>query len=52
MEPGPKPRPALVMTVERRDNGDVVSVVYGTSQKLNRLKTGEVAITQAKNPAA
>jgi len=27
-------------------------VVYGTSQKLNRLKTGEVAITQAKNPAA
>jgi len=33
-------------------NGDVVSVVYGTSQKLNRLKTGEVAITQAKNPAA
>ena len=52
MEPGPKPRPALVMSVERRDNGDVVSVVYGTSQNLTRLKTGEVAITQDRNPAA
>lgn len=40
------------MSVERRDNGDVVSVVYGTSQNLTPLKTGEVAITQAKNPAA
>lgn len=40
------------MSVERRENGDVVSVVYGTSQNLTRLKTGEVAITQAKNPAA
>ena len=52
IEPGPKPRPALVMGVERRADGDVVSVVYGTSKNLVRLKTGEVAITQAKNPAA
>lgn len=52
IEPGPKPRPALVMRVEHRDDGDLVSVVYGTSQNLTRLKTGEVAITQAKHPAA
>jgi mRNA-degrading endonuclease toxin of MazEF toxin-antitoxin module len=52
IEPGPKPRPAIVLSVERLDDGDQVSVVYGTSQHLMRLKTGEVAITQAKNPAA
>lgn len=52
IDPGPKPRPALVMSVERREDGAVVSVVYGTSQKLNRLTTGEIAITQVRNPAA
>lgn len=52
IEPGPKPRPAIVIRVECRDDGDLVSVVYGTSQHLMRLKTGEIAITQAKNPAA
>ncbi len=52
VEPGPKPRPALVMSIERREDGDLVSVVYGTSQHLTRLKTGEVAITQAKHAAA
>jgi hypothetical protein len=52
IEPGPKPRPAIVLSVERLDDGDQVSVVYGTSQHLMRLKTGEVAITQAKNTAA
>jgi hypothetical protein len=51
-EPGSKPRPAIVLSVEHRDDGNQVSVVYGTSQKLTRLKAGEVAITQAKNPAA
>ena len=52
IEPGPKPRPAIVLSVERLDDGDQVSVVYGTSQHLMRLKTGEVAITRTKNPAA
>ena len=52
MEPGPKPRPALVVSVERREDGDLVRVVYGTSQNLTRLKTGEVAITQTSHPAA
>lgn len=51
-EPGPKPRPALVMSVERRDDGDLVRVAYGTSQNLSRLRTGEVAITKTKYPAA
>lgn len=52
IEPGPKPRPALVMSVERWEDGAIVSVAYGTSQRLTQLKTGEVAITQIKNPAA
>jgi len=52
IEPGPKPRPALVLSVEHRDNGDLVSVVYGTSKNVTRLKTGEVAITQSGQPAA
>ena len=50
--PGPKPRPALVLSVESRDDGDIVRVAYGTSQKLNKLRTGEVAITQSQHPAA
>jgi hypothetical protein len=50
--PGPKPRPALVIAVERREDGEMVRVVYGTSQNVTRLTTGEVAITQAQHPAA
>jgi PemK-like, MazF-like toxin of type II toxin-antitoxin system len=52
IEPGPKPRPAIVLSVEQREDGNQVSVVYGTSQNLTRLKVGEVAITKTKNPAA
>jgi hypothetical protein len=52
MEPGPKPRPALVLRVERKEDGDVLSVVYGTSQKLQQLKRGEFAITRDKHPSA
>jgi hypothetical protein len=52
IEPGPKPRPAIVLRVELRDDGGQVSVVYGTSRNLTRLKAGEVAITQAKNAPA
>jgi mRNA-degrading endonuclease toxin of MazEF toxin-antitoxin module len=50
--PGPKPRPALVVGIESREDGGVVRVAYGTSQHVTRLKTGEVAITQQKHPAA
>ena len=52
MEPGPKPRPALVLRVERKEDGDVLSMVYGTSQKLQQLKRGEFAITRDKHPSA
>lgn len=40
------------MRVDRDDTGDFVSVVYGTSKQLARLKTGEVAIKRASHPAA
>jgi hypothetical protein len=52
LEPGPKPRPALVVGVETREDGSVVTVVYGTSQNIGRLRMGEVAIVQARHPAA
>ncbi|MDD5334163.1 MAG: type II toxin-antitoxin system PemK/MazF family toxin [Rhodoferax sp.] len=52
VEPGPKSRPALVLSVESREDGDLVRVAYGTSQNVTRLKAGEVAILQAKHPAA
>jgi len=51
-DPGPKPRPALLLSVESREDGDLVRVAYGTSQNVTRLKTGEVAITQAQHQAA
>ena len=50
--PGPKPRPAIVVNVEQREDGGLVSVVYGTSQNVTRLKSGEVAITQSRHSAA
>ena len=52
IDPGPKPRPALVVSVESREDGDLVRVAYGTSQNVTRLKTGEVVITQHKHQAA
>jgi hypothetical protein len=52
VDPGPKPRPALVMGVETREDGVLVRLAYGTSQHVSRLKTGEVAITQENHPAA
>ena len=41
-----------MLSVEHREDGDIVQVAYGTPQKLNRLQTGEVAITQSHHPAA
>jgi hypothetical protein len=52
MEHGPKPRPALVMRVERREDGAVLSVVYGKSQNLHPLRRGEFAITRDQHPSA
>ncbi len=43
--PGPKPRPALVIDVGKLRGEPAVEVIYGTSQKLDRLYPGEFAIT-------
>ena len=43
--PGPKPRPALVVDVGELRGEPAVEVVYGTSQKLDRLYSDEFAIT-------
>jgi mRNA-degrading endonuclease toxin of MazEF toxin-antitoxin module len=51
-DPGPKPRPALVAQVTIKDDGVVVAVVYGTSQRLDKLLAGEFAIRKARHPAA
>ena len=50
--PGPKPRPALVVRVTIKDDGAAVMVAYGSSQRLDRLLSGEFAIRQALHPAA
>src|SRR5258706_13299343 len=52
MAPGPKPRPALVAEVVTHEDGVVVHVVYGTSQRVDRLKAGEFACLKATNPSA
>ncbi len=52
--PGPKPRPALVVDVGvflRIMDQIVVRVAYGTSQKVDKIFPGEVAITPADNAA-
>jgi hypothetical protein len=48
----PKPRPALILTVQI-DESEIffVTVAFGTSQKLNRLYSGEFQIRQRDNPA-
>ena len=45
LQPGPKPRPALIVTVfEDADPAFRVLVAYGTSRKTNRLYAGEFRI--------
>ena len=50
--PGPKPRPALVVSVAEYEDGISVTVAYGTSQKIDRLVSGEFAIRKAESKAA
>lgn len=50
--PGPKPRPALVLAVTEHEDGIVITVAYGTSQKLQQLTAGEFVIRKAENSAA
>lgn len=49
-QPGPKPRPALVLSVGEA-NGQPVVVAYGTSQKINMLYAGEFAILPSDGEA-
>ena len=50
--PGPKPRPALVISIAEHADGITVGVAYGTSQKTDRLVAGEFAIRKAGDKAA
>ena len=51
-EPGPKPRPALAVAVLVLDDGVVVKVAYGTSQRTSSLRAGEFLISKDKHPVA
>ena len=50
--PGPRPRPALVVSIAEYEDGLVVGVAYGTSRKTDRLVAGEFAIRRAMHAAA
>jgi hypothetical protein len=53
IHPEPKPRPGLILATKLDDEGLLfVSVAYGTSQKTNRLYSGEFRITRSEHPAA
>jgi hypothetical protein len=53
IHPRPKPRPALIISVKDDDGGRIfVSVAYGTSQKTDRLFSGEFRIGKSEHPAA
>lgn len=53
INPRPKPRPALILSVFDDDAPQFeVQVAYGTSQKTRALYTGEFAIYREKNIAA
>jgi hypothetical protein len=53
IRPRPKPRPGLIVSVKEDEHGHLfVSVAYGTSQKINRLYSGEFRITQQEHPSA
>ena len=45
--PTPKPRPALVLTVGEIEGNPHVEVAYGTSQRTDRLHSGEFLIAPA-----
>jgi hypothetical protein len=52
IEPGPKPRPALIVKVfDDQAPHFIVQVIYGTSQKTDLLRSGEFLISKIE-PAA
>jgi len=53
IHPKPKPRPGLIASTKEDDGGKIfVNVAYGTSQKSDRLYSGEFRISQGEHPAA
>jgi len=50
-EPGPKPRPALVLSVGEDQGHPIVEVAYGTSRKVDSLYAGEFAIASSDHAA-
>jgi hypothetical protein len=53
IHPKPKPLPGLIVSTKVDDEGMIfLSVAYGTSQKTDRLYSGEFRITKAEHPAA
>ena len=53
IHPKPKARPGLITSTKVDDEGKVfVVVAYGTSQKINRLYSGEFRITRQDQPSA
>lgn len=51
--PKAKPRPALILATKEDDDGlFFVSVAYGTSQKTNRLYSGEFRIAKSEHSVA
>jgi len=53
IQPKPKARPGLIVATLEDDAGMIfVSVAYGTSQKTDRLYSGEFRITNGEHPAA
>ncbi|MGA8513291.1 MAG: type II toxin-antitoxin system PemK/MazF family toxin [Burkholderiaceae bacterium] len=51
LEPGPKPRPALVVRVIERNPHYRVLVAYGTSQKTTSLRRGEFLLRKDASAA-
>ena len=47
LQPGPKPRPAIVVAVDERLDGCMVQVIPGTSQRVDQLYAGEFAILKS-----
>ena len=53
IHPKPKPRAGLIISTKEDDQGMIfVSVAYGTSQKTDRLYSGEFKISKSDHPAA
>jgi PemK-like, MazF-like toxin of type II toxin-antitoxin system len=47
-KPGPKPRPALIIELgSDANNNPIVTVIYGTTQKLNRMYPSEFKIEKS-----